>query len=57
MTDLVMKYLAKESDQRPDVSKMMTNQFVGDHKPSPDARERPGVSHLFELTRDRWHGA
>jgi ABC-type nitrate/sulfonate/bicarbonate transport system substrate-binding protein len=35
MTDLVMKYLAKESDQRPDVPKMMTNQFVGDHKPSP----------------------
>ena len=35
MTDLVMKYVAKEGDQRPDVRKMMTNQFVGDHKPSP----------------------
>jgi ABC-type nitrate/sulfonate/bicarbonate transport system substrate-binding protein len=35
MTDLVMKYIAKEGDQRPDVRKMMTNQFVGDHKPSP----------------------
>jgi ABC-type nitrate/sulfonate/bicarbonate transport system substrate-binding protein len=34
MTDLVMKYLAKEGDQRPDIPKMMTNQFVGDHKPS-----------------------
>jgi NitT/TauT family transport system substrate-binding protein len=35
MTDLVMKYLAKEGDQRPEVRKMMTNQFVGDQKPSP----------------------
>ncbi|HKM69351.1 MAG TPA: ABC transporter substrate-binding protein [Stellaceae bacterium] len=35
MTDLVMKYLAKEGDQRPDIAKMMTNQFVGDLKPSP----------------------
>jgi NitT/TauT family transport system substrate-binding protein len=34
MTDLVMKYLAKEGDQRPEVVNMMTNQFVGDHKPS-----------------------
>jgi ABC-type nitrate/sulfonate/bicarbonate transport system substrate-binding protein len=34
MTDLVMKYLAKEGDQRPEVPKMMTNRFVGDHKPS-----------------------
>jgi hypothetical protein len=34
MTDLVMKYLAKEGDRRPEVSQMMTNQFVSDHKPS-----------------------
>jgi len=34
MTDLVMKYLAKEGDQRPEVAKMMTNQFVGDLKVS-----------------------
>jgi len=30
MTDLVMKYLAKEGDQRPEVAQMMTDQFVGD---------------------------
>ncbi len=35
MTDLVMKYLAKEGDQRPEVAKMMTNRFIGDLKPSP----------------------
>jgi NitT/TauT family transport system substrate-binding protein len=29
MTDLVMKYLAKEGDPRPDISKLMTNRFVG----------------------------
>jgi NitT/TauT family transport system substrate-binding protein len=34
MTDLVMKYLAKEGDQRPEVRTMMTNRFVGDQKPS-----------------------
>ena len=35
MTDLVMKYLAKEGDQRPDIAKMMTNRFLGDLKVSP----------------------
>jgi ABC-type nitrate/sulfonate/bicarbonate transport system substrate-binding protein len=35
MTDLVMKYLAKETDQRPEVAKTMTNQFVGGVKLSP----------------------
>jgi len=34
MTDLVMKYLAKEGDERPEMAKIMTNQFVGDLKPS-----------------------
>jgi NitT/TauT family transport system substrate-binding protein len=34
MTDLVMKYLAKEGDARPEAAKIMTNQFVGDLKPS-----------------------
>jgi NitT/TauT family transport system substrate-binding protein len=34
MTDLVMKYLAKEGDTRPETAKIMTNQFVGDLKPS-----------------------
>jgi ABC-type nitrate/sulfonate/bicarbonate transport system substrate-binding protein len=40
MTDLVMKYLAKDSDQRPDIAKMMTNQFVGELKPSPTEWEQ-----------------
>jgi len=35
MTNLVMKYLAKEGDQRPEMAKVMTNQFVGGLKPSP----------------------
>jgi NitT/TauT family transport system substrate-binding protein len=35
MTDLVMKYLAREDDQRPEVAKMMTNRFVGGLKLSP----------------------
>src|SRR6266481_8012446 len=34
MTDLVMKYLAREDDQRPEVAKMMTNRFVGGLKGS-----------------------
>lgn len=34
MTDLVMKYLAKEGDPRPDITKVMTNQFVGGVKPT-----------------------
>ena len=34
MTDPVVKYLAREGDQRPEVSTMTTNQFVRDHKPS-----------------------
>lgn len=35
MADLVMKYLAKEGDQRPDISKVMTGQFAGVLKPLP----------------------
>jgi len=55
--DLVMKYLAKESDQRPDVPKMMTNQFGRRHKPSPVEWDQMQANAqefvLFELTRDR----
>jgi hypothetical protein len=29
MTDLVMKYIARETDKRPAVSEMMTNRFAG----------------------------
>ena len=32
MTDLVMKYIAKPEDKRPDVANMMTNKFVGGTK-------------------------
>jgi len=35
MTDLAMKYLAHEGDQRPDIAGMMTNRFVGGLKLSP----------------------
>ena len=35
MTDMVMKYLAKPGEPRPEVSTTMTNQFVGGLKPSP----------------------
>jgi NitT/TauT family transport system substrate-binding protein len=35
MTDLVMKYLAHEGDQRPAIDKMMTNSFTGGLKLSP----------------------
>jgi NitT/TauT family transport system substrate-binding protein len=35
MTDLVMKYLAHEGDQRPDIAGMMTNHFIGGLKLSP----------------------
>ena len=35
MTDLVMKYLAHEDDQRPEVANLMTNRFVGGLKLSP----------------------
>jgi ABC-type nitrate/sulfonate/bicarbonate transport system substrate-binding protein len=35
MTDLVMKYLAKPGDPRPDINKMMTNRFVGNLKVTP----------------------
>jgi NitT/TauT family transport system substrate-binding protein len=31
-TDLVMKYLARPGDQRPDLAKIMTNRFAGDIK-------------------------
>src|ERR1700731_2210826 len=34
ITDLVMKYLAKEGDQRPEVPTMMTKRFVGNQKPA-----------------------
>jgi ABC-type nitrate/sulfonate/bicarbonate transport system substrate-binding protein len=36
MADLVMKYLAKPDDPRPDVTKLMTNKFIGDVKLSPN---------------------
>ena len=29
MTDLVMKYIAKPEDKRPDIAGMMTNKFTG----------------------------
>jgi NitT/TauT family transport system substrate-binding protein len=29
MTDLVMKYIAKPEDKRPDIANMMSNKFVG----------------------------
>jgi hypothetical protein len=29
MTDLVMKYIARETDKRPSVADMMTNRFAG----------------------------
>jgi hypothetical protein len=29
MTDLVMKYIAKEGEKRPAVADMLTNKFVG----------------------------
>jgi hypothetical protein len=32
MTDLVMKYIANESDKRPDVAALMTNRFAGGMK-------------------------
>jgi len=32
MTDLIMKYIAREGDQRPQIASMMTNRFVGDLK-------------------------
>jgi ABC-type nitrate/sulfonate/bicarbonate transport system substrate-binding protein len=35
MTDLVMKYLAHEGDQRPVIDKVMTNSFAGGLKLSP----------------------
>jgi ABC-type nitrate/sulfonate/bicarbonate transport system substrate-binding protein len=35
-TDLVMKYLAKPDDKRPDVASMMTNRFAGQIKFSDD---------------------
>ena len=35
MTDLVMKYLAHEGDQRPEIANLMTNRFVGGLKLSP----------------------
>jgi len=35
MTDLVMKYLAREGDQRPEIAKVMTNRFVGGLQLSP----------------------
>jgi NitT/TauT family transport system substrate-binding protein len=35
MTDLVMKYLAREGDQRPEIAKMMTNRFAGKLKLAP----------------------
>jgi NitT/TauT family transport system substrate-binding protein len=53
MTDLVMKYLAHEGDQRPEIVNMMTNRFVASLELSPaewdqaqkNAREfRPYVS-------------
>jgi NitT/TauT family transport system substrate-binding protein len=39
MTDLVMKYLAREGDKRPDVSTLMTNRFIGDLKMTPKERD------------------
>ena len=35
MTDLVMKYIAREDDKRPVVADLMTNRFVGGLKLSP----------------------
>jgi NitT/TauT family transport system substrate-binding protein len=35
MTDLVMKYVAREDDKRPSVADMMTNRFAGELKLSP----------------------
>jgi NitT/TauT family transport system substrate-binding protein len=35
MTDLVMKYLAKPGDPRPEIASVMTNRFVGGVKLSP----------------------
>ena len=35
MTDLVMKYIARDTDKRPQVSEIMTNRFVGGLKLSP----------------------
>jgi len=34
MTDLVMKYVAREGEKRPELDSMMTNRFVGGLKPS-----------------------
>jgi len=39
IADVVMQYLANPGDQRPDVAKLMTNQFVGDVKFSPSEWE------------------
>jgi NitT/TauT family transport system substrate-binding protein len=36
IADVVMQYLANPGDARPDVTKLMTNQFVGGVKLSPD---------------------
>ena len=36
ITDMVMKYLAQEGDQRPAVAAMMTNSFAGQIKLSPE---------------------
>ena len=35
MTDLVMKYIARDTDKRPAVSEMMTNRFAGSLKLTP----------------------
>ena len=35
MTDLVMKYIARDTDKRPAVAEMMTNRFAGTTKLTP----------------------
>jgi len=40
MTDLVMKYVAREGDKRPAVAELMTNSFTGGLKLSPEEWEQ-----------------
>jgi hypothetical protein len=40
MTDLVMKYIARDTDKRPAVADMMTNRLIGGLKLTPSEWEQ-----------------